>query len=104
MTQLIMEINCHVAQFRELLIYIGQSRDSPELRDRIRRLRRDCVDACKHLAHLITPQPRHCLDSPSEQLHLSLLFHLAQQFRHELIKSYRLIELVPCDMSEYYGD
>lgn len=102
--QLIMEINCYVAQFRELLIYIGQSRDSPELREKIRRLRRSCVDACKHLAHLITPQPRHCLGSPSERLHLTLLFHLTQQFQHELIKSHRLIQLVPCDMSEYYGD
>ncbi|KAH8392455.1 hypothetical protein KR215_008904 [Drosophila sulfurigaster] len=101
--KLIMEINCYVAQFRELLIYIGQTRDSPELREKIRRLRRSCVDACKHLAHLITPQPRHCLGSPSERMHLSLLFLLTQQFRHELIKSYRLIQLVPYDMTDYYA-
>ncbi|KAM8717258.1 hypothetical protein ACLKA7_004027 [Drosophila subpalustris] len=98
-----MEINCHVAQFRELLIFIGQSRDSPELREKIRRLRRSCVDACKQTAHLITPQPRHCLGSPSERVHLSLLFQLTQLFRHELIKSYRLIQLVPCDMTDYYA-
>ncbi|XP_034471938.1 uncharacterized protein LOC117779749 [Drosophila innubila] len=100
--ELIMEINCYVSQFRELLICIGQSRDSPELREKIRRLRRSCVDACKQTAHLITPQPRHCLDSPSEWVHLSLLFHLTQLFRHELIKSHRLIQLVPCDMTDYY--
>jgi len=99
-----MEINCHVAQFRELLIFIGQSRDSPELREKIRRLRRSCVDACKQTAHLITPQPRHCLGSPSERMHLSLLFQLTQQFRDELIKSYRLIQLVPYDMTDYYGE
>ncbi|EDW03315.1 uncharacterized protein LOC6562283 [Drosophila grimshawi] len=101
--KLIMEINCHVAQFRELLIFIGQSRDSPELREKIRKLRRSCVDACKNLAHLITPQRRHCLVSPSENSNLLLLYHLTQQFRHELIKSHRLIQLVPYDMSEYYA-
>ncbi|KAH8238930.1 hypothetical protein KR038_008889 [Drosophila bunnanda] len=101
--KLITEINCHVAQFRELLIFIGQARDSPELREKIRKLRRSCVDACKHTAHLITPQPRHCLGSPSERMHLTLLFYLTQQFQHELIKSYRLIQLVPLDMTEYYA-
>ncbi|XP_017107018.1 uncharacterized protein [Drosophila bipectinata] len=101
--KLITEINCHVAQFRELLIFIGQSRDSPELREKIRKLRRSCVDSCKHTAHLITPQPRHCLGSPSERMHLTLLFHLTQQFQNELIKSYRLIQLVPLDMTEYYA-
>ncbi|EDV31046.1 uncharacterized protein Dana_GF15161 [Drosophila ananassae] len=99
--KLITEINCHVAQFRELLIFIGQSRDSPELREKIRKLRRSCVDSCKHTAHLITPQPRHCLGS--ERMHLTLLFHLTQQFQNELIKSYRLIQLVPLDMTEYYA-
>lgn len=98
-----MEINCYVAQFRELLIFIGQSRDSPELREKIRRLRRSCVDACKHTAHLITPQPKHCQSSASGNLNLSLLYQLTQQFRHELLKSHRLIQLVPYDMTDYYG-
>ncbi|KMY87418.1 uncharacterized protein LOC6730529 [Drosophila simulans] len=101
--KLITEINCYVAQFRELLIFIGQARDSPELREKIRKLRRSCVDACKHTAHLITPQPRHCLGSPSERMHLTLLYHLTLQFQHELIKSHRLIQLVPLDMTEYYA-
>lgn len=35
--------------------------------------------------------------------HLVLLFYLAQRFLHELIKSYRLIQVVPMDMSGYYG-
>ncbi|XP_017846271.1 uncharacterized protein LOC108602629 isoform X2 [Drosophila busckii] len=100
--KLILEINSHVAQFRELLIYVGQARDSPELREKIRKLRRCCLDACKHTAHLITPQPRHCLTSPHDRLQLSLLF-LVQQFLHELIKSHHLIQLVPLDMSEYYA-
>ncbi|XP_030382803.1 uncharacterized protein LOC115630409 isoform X2 [Scaptodrosophila lebanonensis] len=101
--KLITEINCFVAQFRELLIYVGQSKDCPELREKIRKLRRSCVDACKHMAQVITPQPRHCLGCPSEKLHLTLLFYLTQQFTHELIKSYRLIQLVPIDMTDYYA-
>ncbi|CAD6999664.1 unnamed protein product [Ceratitis capitata] len=35
--------------------------------------------------------------------HLVLLFYLAQRFLHELIKSYRLIQVVPMDMSGYYA-
>ncbi|KAH8412533.1 hypothetical protein KR009_002803 [Drosophila setifemur] len=101
--KLITEINCYVAQFRELLIFIGQTRDSPELREKIRKLRRCCVDACKQTAHLITPQPRHCLGSPSERMHLTLLYHLTQLFQNELIRSHRLIQLVPLDMTDYYA-
>ncbi|EDW77771.2 uncharacterized protein Dwil_GK24665 [Drosophila willistoni] len=101
--KLIMEINCQVAQFREMLIYIGQARDSPELREKIRKLRRTCLEACKNTAHLITPQSRHCLSSPSERSHLTLLYHLIQQFQNELVKSHRLIELVPLDMTDYYA-
>ncbi|XP_030565444.1 uncharacterized protein LOC115765855 [Drosophila novamexicana] len=103
--KLIMEINCHVAQFRELLIFIGQTRDSPELREKIRRLRRSCVDACKQTAHLITPQSRHSQPASSSEcrLQLQLLYQLTQQFRHELIRSHRLIQLVPYDMTDYYA-
>ncbi|XP_022225739.2 uncharacterized protein LOC111076293 isoform X2 [Drosophila obscura] len=101
--KLITEINCSVAQFREMLIFIGQARDSPELREKIRKLRRSCLDACRHTAHLITPQPRHCLGSPSERMHLTLLYHLTQLFHHELIKSHRLIQLVPLDMTDAFA-
>lgn len=56
--QLILEINGQVALFRDLLIHIGQARDCPELREKIRKLRRSCVDACKHTSQLILPQIR----------------------------------------------
>uniref|UniRef100_A0A182P9G7 Syntaxin N-terminal domain-containing protein n=1 Tax=Anopheles epiroticus TaxID=199890 RepID=A0A182P9G7_9DIPT len=55
---LILEINSEVALFRDLLIHVGQSRDCPELREKIRKLRRSCVEACKHTAALILPQIR----------------------------------------------
>lgn len=56
--QLIIEINGQVAQFRDLLIHIGQPRDCPELREKIRKLRRSCVEACKRTTQLILPQIR----------------------------------------------
>uniref|UniRef100_A0A1A9VW52 Uncharacterized protein n=1 Tax=Glossina austeni TaxID=7395 RepID=A0A1A9VW52_GLOAU len=34
--------------------------------------------------------------------HLVLLFYMAQLFLRELVKSYRLIQVVPMDMSGYY--
>lgn len=54
--QLIVEINSQVALFRDLLIHIGQSKDCPELREKVRKLRRSCVEACKHTTQLILPQ------------------------------------------------
>lgn len=54
--QLIVEINSQVALFRDLLIHIGQSKDSPELREKVRKVRRACVEACKHTTQLIITQ------------------------------------------------
>uniref|UniRef100_A0A1B0BDR9 Syntaxin N-terminal domain-containing protein n=1 Tax=Glossina palpalis gambiensis TaxID=67801 RepID=A0A1B0BDR9_9MUSC len=53
---LIIEINSHVALFRDMLILVGQPRDCPELREKIRKLRRTCVETSKHMAHLIMTQ------------------------------------------------
>ncbi|KAF7384462.1 hypothetical protein HZH68_014074 [Vespula germanica] len=54
----IQDINCQVAQFRDLLINVGQPRDCPELREKIRKLRRSCVEACKGTSQLVLPQVR----------------------------------------------
>uniref|UniRef100_A0A1B0ACK8 Syntaxin N-terminal domain-containing protein n=1 Tax=Glossina pallidipes TaxID=7398 RepID=A0A1B0ACK8_GLOPL len=53
---LIIEINSHVALFRDMLILVGQPRDCPELREKIRKLRRTCVETSKHMTHLIMTQ------------------------------------------------
>ena len=53
--QQIQDINSQVAQFRDLLINIGQPRDCPELREKIRKLRRNCVEACKSTSQLVLP-------------------------------------------------
>ncbi|CAD6999663.1 unnamed protein product, partial [Ceratitis capitata] len=54
--QLIVEINSQVVLFRDMLIHVGQARDCPELREKIRKLRRTCVEACKHTGQIIMPQ------------------------------------------------
>lgn len=56
--QQIQDINSQVAQFRDLLINIGQPRDNPELREKIRKMRRNCVEACKHTSQLVLPHVR----------------------------------------------
>ncbi|KAG7206792.1 hypothetical protein KM043_000703 [Ampulex compressa] len=100
----IQDINSQVAQFRELLINIGQPRDSPELREKIRKLRRSCVDACKNTSQLILPQVRSTMDIgiPADCPNLVLLYYVTQLFLRELCKSKNIIRIVPMDMSGYY--
>ncbi|XP_012280340.1 uncharacterized protein LOC105699713 [Orussus abietinus] len=100
----IQDINSQIAQFRDLLINIGQSRDGPELRERIRKLRRNCVEACKGASQLVLPQMRSAMDLgiPADSPNLVLLFFLAQLFLRELQKCKYLVGIVPMDMSGYY--
>ncbi|XP_048514159.1 uncharacterized protein LOC105683249 isoform X5 [Athalia rosae] len=100
----IQDINSQVAQFRDLLINIGQPRDSPELRERIRKLRRSCVEACKNTSQLVLPQIRSSMDQgfPADSPNLVLLFFVTQLFLRELYKSKNLLRIVPMDMTGYY--
>ncbi|XP_015592520.1 uncharacterized protein LOC107266494 isoform X2 [Cephus cinctus] len=100
----IQDINSQVAQFRDLLINIGQPRDCPELRERIRKLRRSCVEACKNTSQLVLPQMRSAMDLgiPADSPNLVLLFFVSQLFLRELYKSKNLVRIVPMDMSGYY--
>ncbi|XP_013107113.1 uncharacterized protein LOC106086850 [Stomoxys calcitrans] len=101
---LIVEINSHVALFRDLLIHVGQSKDCPELREKIRKLRRTCVEAFKRTEQILMPQVKNATADGvlADNPHLVLLFYMAQLFLRELVKSYRLIQVVPMDMSGYY--
>ncbi|KYM83256.1 hypothetical protein ALC53_06524 [Atta colombica] len=100
----IQDINSQVAQFRDLLINIGQPRDCPELREKIRKLRRNCVEACKSTAQLVLPHVQSAMDVgiPVDSPNLVLLFYVAQLFLRELHKSKNLISIIPMDMSGYY--
>ncbi|XP_034170839.1 decima [Osmia lignaria lignaria] len=99
----IQEINGQVAQYRDLLLSIGKPRDCPELREKIRRARRNCVETCKNTSQLLLPQVGKTTDIgiPVDCPNLMLLFYVSQLFLRELFKSERLIRSVPMDMSEY---
>ncbi|KAF9806111.1 hypothetical protein SFRURICE_008239 [Spodoptera frugiperda] len=62
---LITEINVQLALFRDLLIHIGQPHDCPELRERVRRLRRACVEATKTTSQLVLPNCKNLAESVS---------------------------------------
>ena len=54
--QLIVEINSDVALFRDMLIHVGQTKDNPELREKIRKIRRTCMEAFKHTFQILMQQ------------------------------------------------
>nr|XP_024217796.1 uncharacterized protein LOC106690372 isoform X1 [Halyomorpha halys] len=101
---LISEINTQLALFRDMLIHIGTARDSPELREKIRKLRRTCVDACKHISNILLPPIRSAVAEgiPVDHPHLVLVFYMCQLFLRELGKCSRLVQLIPMDMTGYF--
>ena len=54
--QVLCDINVQIATLRDLLIHVGTSKDSPELREKIRRVRRQCVEACMSTHKELMPQ------------------------------------------------
>lgn len=56
--QAVEEVNTHVAQFRDLLIHIGQAKDGPEMREKIRRIRRQTIESCRHASQILLLQVR----------------------------------------------
>ena len=50
------DINVQIAIFRDLLIHVGTAKDCAELREKIRRVRRQCVEACKTTNGQLLPQ------------------------------------------------
>lgn len=103
--KLIGDLNGQVASLRQLLITIGhQSKDSPEVREKIRRIRRQCVESCKHTHQLLLPQIHSDIAEgvPVDKDHLVHFFCSCQLLVRELHKSYRLIQRKPLDMSSFY--
>uniref|UniRef100_A0A8D9BG92 Uncharacterized protein n=1 Tax=Cacopsylla melanoneura TaxID=428564 RepID=A0A8D9BG92_9HEMI len=118
---LMTEINAQIALFRDLLIHMGTSRDCPEMREKIRKLRRACVDTCRTTAQLLLPSLKNsllgegptelpaltspstapCAESP-HTAHLVILYFLCQLFIRELSKCSRLVQLIPMDMTGYF--
>ncbi|KAL7638603.1 UNVERIFIED_CONTAM: hypothetical protein RMT77_011175 [Armadillidium vulgare] len=102
--KLVVEINTQVAQFRDLLICVGSSRDGPELREKIRKVRRQCVDAVKHSASILLPAIKSDVAEgiPVDNQNFVHLFSCTQLLARELRKCRRLVQAMPVDMTEYY--
>ena len=54
--QIIFDINVQIAVFRDLLIHVGTTKDAPELREKIRRVRMQCVEGCQQTNNQLLPQ------------------------------------------------
>ncbi|KAA0185416.1 hypothetical protein HAZT_HAZT002285 [Hyalella azteca] len=104
--QLVIEINSQVALFRDLLICIGSVRDGPELREKIRKVRRQCVEACKHAAAILLPAIKNDVAEgiPVDNQNFVHLVSCTQLLARELRKCRRLVCAMPVDMTEYYGE
>ncbi|XP_049963785.1 uncharacterized protein LOC126484358 [Schistocerca serialis cubense] len=101
---MVVEFNAQVALFRDLLIHVGQPKDCPDLRERIRKQRRTCVETCRHTSQLLLPAVRSAVAEgiPADNPHLVLLFFITQLLLRELDKCRRLVQVVPMDMSSLY--
>lgn len=100
----IFDINVQIAIFRDLLIHVGTAKDSPELREKIRRVRRQCVDGCKQTGNLLIPQIKSALAEGTilDNQQLICVYMLSQLLERELYKCLRLVVAIPMDMSTFY--
>eukprot|EP00093_Oithona_nana_P003585 03585.XXX_120867_125826_1 [CDS] Oithona nana genome sequencing. len=100
----ICDINVQIATFRDLLIHVGTAKDAPELREKIRRVRRQCVEACKQTNNQLMPQIKTALAEGNilDNQQLICLYMLSQLLERELVKCLRLVVAIPMDMSSFY--
>lgn len=102
----IFDINVQIATFRDLLIHIGTAKDAPELREKIRRVRRQCVEGCKQTNNLLLPQIKSAVAEGTilGNHQLICLYMLSQLLERELDKCLRLVVAIPMDMSSFYDN
>ncbi|XP_017773150.1 PREDICTED: uncharacterized protein LOC108560205 isoform X2 [Nicrophorus vespilloides] len=103
-SKVVVDVNSQVASFRDLLIQIGGHRDGPELREKIRKARRHCVESCKQAALILLPHVKsvYATGIPVDCQNLVLFFFMVQMFWRELEKCLHLVQLIPMDMAEYF--
>ena len=53
---MVSDINVQTASLRDVLMHVGTSKDSPELREKIRAVRRKCVEDCKDTHRTLMPK------------------------------------------------
>lgn len=97
------DINVQTATFRDVLIHVGTSKDSPELREKIRAVRRKCVEDCKDTHRTLMPKIKSALADGTivDNQQLICLYMLSQLLERELVKCLRLVEAIPMDMSSF---
>ncbi|XP_076305028.1 uncharacterized protein LOC143222413 isoform X2 [Tachypleus tridentatus] len=102
--RLIEELNYQTALFRDLLISVGNRHDSPEVRDKIKQVRRKCLDICSSVSHVLMPQIRSDVAEgiPVDSQHLVNLVSCTQLFFRELHKCKQLVSVNAMDMREFY--
>ncbi|OXA63206.1 uncharacterized protein LOC110863590 [Folsomia candida] len=105
-TKAIADVNTKVATLRDLLIHIGQPRDGPEMRENIRRVRRQTIESCRHAVQIILNQIHNDIADGMVPMDFSpqlvLLFFCTQLLLKELRKCKRLVLKLPINMEGYY--
>jgi len=97
-------LNLQVALFRDLLLDVGGPKDGPNLREKLRRVRLDVVDATLRTNKLILPNIKDCYRDGKivDTTHLVCLYLLARLLQAELEKCKRLVTHLPMtDMQNY---
>ncbi|CAL1263394.1 unnamed protein product [Larinioides sclopetarius] len=102
--RIIEELNSSVANFRDLLIHIGKGHDNPEVRDKMRVMRKKCVDRCSTANRVLMPQIRNDVAEgiPVDSQHLVNLVCCTQLLLREIHKCRLLIMAHPMDMTSFY--
>jgi len=98
-------LNLQVALFRDLLLDVGGPKDGPNLREKLRRIRLDVVEATLRTNRLILPNIKDCsLDGTIvDTTPLVCLYLLAKLLQAELEKCLRLLANLPMlDMETYF--
>lgn len=97
-------LNLQVALFRDLLLDVGSPRDGPNLREKLRRVRLDVVEATLRTNRLILPSIKDCsIDGTIvDTTHLVCLYLLARLLQVELEKCLQLVTNLPITDMEHY--
>jgi len=105
--QALIELNIEVATFRDLLLSVGSSRDCPELREKIRKVRMSAVEAVTRTNTSLLPHIKTCISEGTiiDNGQLICLYLLARLLERELSKCLCLVSSLPMqDMDKHFDN
>jgi len=105
--QALLDLNLQVALFRDLLLGVGSSKDSPELREKIRKVRMAAVEEVSKTNISLLPHIKNCISEGTivDNGQLICLYLLARLLQRELEKCQRLVTSLPMqDMDKHFDD